>query len=75
MRALIISSGTKLGSSSKSKVVSFVHVILTLHGVTKNGCCQVFDISEQVIFLPCEDKAVFCSLRIGSSVELIFFNG
>lgn len=53
------SSGTKSGRSSKSKVLSFVHVILILLGVTKNGCCQVFDISEQQIFLPCEDKAVF----------------
>lgn len=30
---------------------SFFHVILDLLGVTKNGCYQVFDISEQLIFL------------------------
>lgn len=64
MRALIISSSrTKPVSSSKSKVLSFVHVILTLFEVTKNRCCQVFDVSEHVIFLPCEDKAVFLSLK------------
>lgn len=70
----LTSSGTKPGSSSKSKVLNFVHLILTLLGVTKNGCCQVFDISEQLIFLPpVKTKLSFCSLRTGSSVKLIYF--